>query len=218
MEIICPNCGKAISSANINVQTDMAQCGGCGSIEKLSNLVAPTNQVVNSQPPNGSRIVLDKKFDGSIELILPKQAFKAVDLIPFLFSILWITFVFFWTHAALMGGGFFALFSIPFWIIGITMLGNMINTIGESQVIKVTKESLSVFKNRAIFSKKYAYSKADIQDIRICTIYKRSGKRGGYETNYPAVFSGEGKQTFFESCNEVEHEWVVGYLKKFMGK
>ncbi|WP_055077370.1 serine/threonine-protein kinase [Pseudanabaena sp. 'Roaring Creek'] len=69
--------------------------------------------------PLGSRINL-KKTDSILEIDIPPAGWHGEGIGILIFAIFWNGFILFWTSMALRAG-LFALFSIPFWVIGIGM-------------------------------------------------------------------------------------------------
>jgi len=58
MKLKCPSCQAEIFSANINIQTDVAQCQQCSNIFKISELISEdTNELFSiDEPPKGAWI------------------------------------------------------------------------------------------------------------------------------------------------------------------
>lgn len=121
---------------------------------------------------------------------------------------------------------FFALFSVPFWLGGLTMLSGIINNMSEKQLITVGNGQLTLEKIRPIFPKQHTFSFSDIQSIKSTPMvitpfsmwsnprfmWRRSWATGGGPL-LPAVLTGEGTVYFFEAANEAEQEWVTQYLE-----
>lgn len=89
-----------------------------------------------SEPPQGSRIQM-KRAGSRLEIDIPadpSRAFSVSNLFMVVFSTFWLGFVAFWTLGAAAGGGLFALFSIPFWLVGFFMGFNSLRVMfgGES--------------------------------------------------------------------------------------
>lgn len=232
---VCPNCGRQIESHNINITTDLAKCEACGAITKASTLVAAheENKLPSSTPPVGSVIELTKEMDGSIQLFLPRKGLRASHLPLLGFSIFWLAFIAFWTWGASRGSAFFAMFSIPFWIVGLVMLISTINSMLETQIIQINRSQLTLIKERPVLTKRYTYNLADIQEIKTANMKEnaftginpgqawRSQRSIAAATSTPAIFSGRGTHYFFEWANETEQQWAIGFLNhklKQLGK
>ncbi|KAL4535053.1 hypothetical protein Ndes2526A_g05906 [Nannochloris sp. 'desiccata'] len=72
--------------------------------------------------PPGSRIQVKKKGP-RLEIDIPPARFDGNTAATGAFAVVWNAFVAFWTVSALAGGGIlFALFSVPFWFAGVSLL------------------------------------------------------------------------------------------------
>lgn len=227
MELTCPKCNATIEPHNINISSDLAKCESCNSIHKASELVDQKEVNKIDNPPNGTKISIKKWGDGSIELFYPKQGFKSSMIFPLTFSIIWISFIGFWTFMALKGDLLFALFSIPFWVIGFTMLIGLINSISETQTLILSKSVLTYKKDRPIRSSNFVASVNDIESIKLKNFkvtnpfsvfgnfkmmskMQRSFGTGGLEM--PAILTGAKTTYFFEDASDAEQEWVTATL------
>ncbi|MGK7878422.1 MAG: hypothetical protein AB4426_35505 [Xenococcaceae cyanobacterium] len=109
--------------------------------ENLSNLVFV-------KKPAGSRIVL-RKSHRNLVVEIPPAGLRVETLFLAVFALFWNGFVFFWTALAIGTGAplFFPLFSIPFWLVGLGMLGGLLFAIAGSTTLKINWNSfcLQVF-------------------------------------------------------------------------
>jgi serine/threonine protein kinase len=71
--------------------------------------------------PHGSRITLSRTRD-RLTINVPPGGITSENTGMLFFALFWNMFVLFWTFGAAAGSVFFALFSIPFWMIGLGML------------------------------------------------------------------------------------------------
>jgi len=102
------------------------------SLQALEQQKQPDLAIEASQKPSGSR-VLCRKSDNSIEISIPSIGFGLEVLLRLLFAIVWNAFLMFFTVSLLRGAGqifvFFALFSLPFWGIGISLASTVLFTL-----------------------------------------------------------------------------------------
>ncbi|NOX48569.1 MAG: hypothetical protein GXO89_16500 [Chlorobi bacterium] len=176
-------------------------------------------------------MTVKKGFDDSIEIFYPKQGFKASMIFQVFFTIFWVGFVGFWTFMAAQSSFLFAMFSIPFWLIGFRMLGELINSISETQTLKVSRTSLTLKKDKSIRPKTIEIKVKDIQSIRMKNVkmnnpfslfgnmklmfkIQKSFGVGGIEM--PAIISGVKTEYFFEDANDAEQEWVTTTLDRII--
>ncbi|RYY66667.1 MAG: hypothetical protein EOO12_03555 [Chitinophagaceae bacterium] len=226
MELSCPDCGHSIPPQHINVITDLAQCPACGALHRLSSLVpAPgVPAAVRQEPPPGSALQLSRGLDGA-EVHLPRRKAGCGTFFFMGFALFWLSFVAVWTVLAASASGFFALFSIPFWVIGGGMLLAAVNFITETQTVRVTRSRLVIDKKQLLFSKSHSFEARGIQAIRLEELRSKPlsfpaqgnalGRAGrfGPLSLAPAVQSGSGTVYFFENANSAEQEWIVAFLK-----
>ncbi len=220
MELICPNCSAIIDADNINVMTDLAKCVRCNTLHKASALVAYGVEKTSEHPPKGSMIKLSRESGDMVNIHMPAKGFKPSMIPQLLFTVFWLGFITFWTTLASQAG-FFALFSIPFWIAGFFMLGAIIIGVAEKQTIKVGRGKIAITKSRPFFPKKLEYNFSEIEEIALksnqgmatfSTQSFRLQNRYGPPPELPSLISGSGTKTFFESANDAEKAWVVKYL------
>ena len=225
IELICPNCNRTIESDNINITTDLAKCGHCGTISKASSLVSVQDEKSLEIPPKGSSIEVTKEMGDIVKLFSPKKGLTASDIPQLLFIVFWLGFICFWTWGASQGSIFFAMFSIPFWLIGLTMLTGLINSINETQTLTINKSQLTLEKSRPISGKKFEFNLSDIHEIKMA--HMKAGPfstfsnprymwrlQGSFGAGLvmPAIVSGSGTEYFFEVANDAEQDWVTKYL------
>lgn len=171
---ICPACSALIDNSNVNITTNLAQCTNCGAIHKASELVAKEDEAFIAKPPLGSLIELTKRYDGIVELNYPQKGFTASDIPTVFFALFWMIFISFWTFMASSAPGFFALFSIPFWIAGLGMWMGLINGIFETQSLQLARDQITLLKKRPIGTKTITYSLKEIVDIKMATLTTNS--------------------------------------------
>ena len=225
MEFICPTCSSHISPENINVATDLAKCVNCNSMHKASDLKKPIDKEKLMNLPKDTEIILTKGLGGSFKLFLPKKGFTAASIGISVFATFWLCFIAFWTWGASQGSVIFALFSIPFWLVGIGMVISIINSTRGTQSIHVVNNTLVIAKKQPIYSKEVVFKIKDINRIEMQNIKDKSNTKlreitqlNRFQNNLtagnsaPTVVSGAKMETFFESASSLEQEWVTALL------
>ncbi len=219
MEIKCPKCGKEVASSSININTDLGKCDYCENVFKLSESISSSDFSKLSSPPNGSRIIITKEVD-SVEITLPAKKFCASDIFPLFFSIFWLGFVTFWTVGAAQGSIIFALFSVPFWIVGITMIVNLVNSFNEDHILTLHKDKLELNKSRPINSKNCSVKYGDIYSIKMSDLkmnnpfsmaanFRIMSKFNMMGIQTPAINFGNETINFFEFASDAEQDWII---------
>jgi hypothetical protein len=97
--------------------------------------------------PGGSKIQLTKNWD-SLEIIIPPSGFHPSIVLTGLFAIAWNSFILFWTIGAL-SAPFpanipFALFSLPFWAAGCSMVYKFIFNLFGRICLRLNAEQISL--------------------------------------------------------------------------
>lgn len=231
MDIFCPNCLNKIEADSINVQTDLAKCNNCGSVYKLSEIVDLSkyqNEKESLELPAGSKIT-NKIEESSVQFFFPPVGMKAKVIPFFVFSIVWLTFITFWTVMAAQASFAFAAFSIPFWLVGLGMLLISIITAKERQEICINKEFFTIRKIRPIKSGLKQIPLSDINNIALenyvlkTALSVRPMNRSYKSNNYipslvPVVTYGTNKESFFDNASEAERKWIVVVVNRIIQK
>lgn len=230
MKLICTKCSAEIKAENINITTDLAKCDNCGSIYKVSDL-SHSLEKKDINPPNGSKIILKKGLNDEIEFTYPKKGLTASLLPQLFFAIFWLSFVAFWSWGASQGSFFFALFSIPFWVIGISMIVGIVNSANEVQIVTINKNKLIVNKLRPIRPKLFETSLENIQTIKMKGLKMspfsmfgnfrnmiKMQRSFGSAIEMPAIITGLKTEYFFDDANDAEQEWIVNILDRLVKK
>ena len=234
MQLTCPNCNQEIPSLEINVATDLAKCPVCHTIHRLSELMgtfspAPEPEV-SVTPPAGSKIDMETGRGGSVVLSIKRSGFKASHIPLLLFSIFWLGFITVWTTFAAFGSVFMALFSIPFWAVGIFMVRGLFISIFGSQKLEITGSQLIFTKNGVFKTKTVEIDQREIVAIELNSVVRntrgyRDLANGTNMTSYGSTIVGQPTiktnikdYKIFDSASEAGRTWVVKFLKKVVFK
>jgi hypothetical protein len=115
-----------------------------------SNLV-PTSSAAIRQPA-GSKVKLTKNSQ-FIEILIPSAGFSLEIAFMVIFAIVWLGFLSMWTGGALLaGGGWFALFSILHWSVGLMLAGTILFTLFGRVRLRI--DSNSVYLSHELFGLK----------------------------------------------------------------
>lgn len=229
MELICSNCNNPISPENINIKTDLAKCQNCNAIYKASELVTKARKQQLIDPPTDSKIQFQKGLSGSIEMFLPANGWSIASAPIFAFALFWIGFVAFWTYMASQASVLFAMFSIPFWFVGISMLVGIVNSAKSTETIKLERNKIVLIKNKPL---KKSTKEIDLKEVKEIDVIKYSGnpfkmmgklelntkKHRSKEVYIPAIISNNGTTYFFETAGEKDQQWVAHTLNAMLHK
>lgn len=182
-----------------------------------------------ASPPKGSKIeIFDTRT--TLEINTPPSGFRGSDSFVIIFSIFWLGFVAFWTTMVLiMGAWFMALFSIPFWLVGIGMVSGLFGRLFGRQLIEVDKYTLKITKSGLLSKKIYEFDVEDIDSIAMqkpnfSNFFKNAKFSNSSASNtnskqvLPTIKIGIKDVTFFEFLSETEQVWVIKTLKQAVQK
>jgi serine/threonine protein kinase len=115
--------------------------------EALAALAQPVNLVPTISPPFGSKIKLHQDVN-SVEILLPSKGFSAEIISLSLFAIAWNSFLVFWLASAFISAPmgmnlFFALFSLPFWGAGASMVWRILSALFGKVRISLDRQYIS---------------------------------------------------------------------------
>lgn len=124
--------------------------------------------------PLGTKVQLTQAPQ-HLDIIVPPGMFNAASIFMLGFNAFWLSFVAFWTVMALQGSIFFALFSIPFWAVGLGMLAFNINTIFTRIELHFSPQHIRVFKNYAqLFKQEQHYPLSQLSAVQRALSYKNN--------------------------------------------
>lgn len=224
MKLVCPKCHSPIGAENVNVVTDLAKCTMCNEIFKASELMADIDLAEGLDPPVGSRIVVDTET-GEYSFFIPRRGFKWIDLYTILFVTCWTGGIAFWSWGAAQTSVVFAAFSIPFWVIAVTMWVGLGISITQTQNIALEYEALVLTKKSVIHTKVHIIPYSEIESLDTESVYPRNPFRMIRHRDQfahtlrvtgvllPTIWHGTKKVRFAEHVSEAEMKWLVQVLK-----
>lgn len=116
-------------------------------LDKDDNHLSVQDTAIVRQPVY-SKIKLQKTAT-EFEILIPPQGFVPELIFLIVFALFWNVFLVFWTGGALYMAPFpinifFGLFSIPFWTVGLGIVGSIIFTICGSTKLRISPEQISL--------------------------------------------------------------------------
>ncbi|MBE9178777.1 serine/threonine protein kinase [Oculatella sp. LEGE 06141] len=96
-----------------------------------------------ARKPADTKVQLTRD-DQTLEILVPPPGFSAEVGGTILFAIAWNAFLVVWTGGALQGSLFFALFSLPFWGVGITMILKVLRALVVHTRLQIDRETVSL--------------------------------------------------------------------------
>jgi serine/threonine protein kinase len=204
-----PDARSALSLLAKLKQGDMVDADEYAAVIDLHNLL----------PPFKSKIRFERKGD-ELAITIPGRVLHSIPLI--LFSIFWFGFMTFWTTMAIQGFFTMALFSIPFWLAGLFMLGKVINGFSKC-VISLTPDIVTIKKGLLLPKKVLPLdriSRVDSQLIQKTDRNRRIGYHHGTLFSLSvahAIKIEAGAKTVIidKYLTESEAQWVAQVIQKY---
>ncbi len=164
------------------------------------------------QKPIGSRIQLKRRAN-TLTIVVPPAGFTPEVLIFGGFAVFWTTFVLFWTVSAASASLLFALFSVPFWIVGIGMLSIVVFAIAGQSQLTINRQTFRL--KRAVFGVGTTVSgnTSHISSARIKTERNEDG-----DSVQQGCVLDVGVKTYWlaMTVKPIEQEWLVTEINAFL--
>ena len=170
--------------------------------------------IPSKRQPAGSKIML-KKTAYKLIVEIPPSGLR-VEMIPMgCFSIFWLGFVFIWTLGAIAMGApfFFPLFSIPFWMVGFTMVGGLFYSVAGHNYLEIDREKFCLQWKCLWFRRTVEGNTADLTKLQI--------KNSNFKINDRPVINcelieGVRSHHFGSMLTQVEKEWLMAEVNDFL--
>lgn len=162
------------------------------------------------EKPLGSNIDL-KKTDYLLEIDIPSTGWHGEGVSLLTFAIFWNGFLVVWTLGA-SRAGFFALFSIPFWMIGIGMAYAALSTVFGKVRLVIGDRSFSIDWDILGIKRRIQGKTQDLGTIEL---------KNAYEVNNQPVMQlclnqGIYSHKFGSGLSRVEKEWLLQEMNDFL--
>jgi eukaryotic-like serine/threonine-protein kinase len=176
-------------------------------------VASAARSLIAAEPPYGSRIRVTEQ-DGELQLVIPGSGFRASSLPMLGFSGFWLAFVTFWTIGASKGSLFFALFSIPFWLVGFWMLLQTVRSMFEVVSIRLGPERYAVRRMLWGFERRYDGRTAVLEGAALSRAAVSSNQQ---QIKFCVLHAGTEAIKFGMSLGAVERRWVVTRINEHLG-
>lgn len=171
--------------------------------------------VQKRRQPAGSRIVLKNTFQRLVVDIPPMGLrLKNVSLLGF--ALMWSGFLFFWTAGAIAVGAnlLFPLFSIPFWIVGLTLLGGVLFSLAGRTRLEIDRQHFRLVWRLFGFTRQIQGRTEDIERIELSSNYQVNDQ----PVMTCTLIEGVRTHRFGSWLSQSEKEWLVEEIAAFLGK
>ena len=228
MKLTCPSCDAAIPAVDVDLASGWGKCSKCDDIFPLADVLpgyisASTDAVV--EQPFDAWAQLDRSLD-RLAIFLPARGMR-VDTWRLLgFAAVWLAFIAFWTASALgvffnpgkapdMQSVIFACFSIPFWLVGIGLLGVVLWKSRRAYTVYFDAQKVLAQWNCSIVHRRRILEREQVQHARAATKSIRSDNDIAEERLLAEIVFERG--SFGLPCETPsEQRWVVSEINKFL--
>lgn len=225
VKVACLECGVPIKSEHINIETGWVKCDQCDSVFQLKDLRPEDAEAI--ERPYNARCEVDSSV-GELILHIPKGGMRG-ELWGLLgFSIFWLAFVAFWTAAALgVAAGekpelfnyLFAAFSLPFWIVGLSLLGKVVWESQSQQLVRIDRSELLLLRRCLMWRSKKSIRREEVQRARRQEKSRFANSRRQNVDWLPGVEIVYRGGTFVLPVDsEAENIWLVKVINDFLGQ
>lgn len=168
--------------------------------------------------PLGTKIKITRDHQ-RLEIKIPPGLFKMANLFLIGFNAFWLCFVAVWTGLALQGSIFFALFSLPFWAVGLGMLAFNINNMFTRTELHFSPQHIHLLKNYAqVFKQEHHYPLSQLNAVQ---------RQLSYKSNNTPHFNlqleiGSKKIGLGSHLSRAEQDWlkneILGFAQQHLSK
>ncbi|TYQ23589.1 serine/threonine protein kinase [Pseudanabaena sp. UWO311] len=160
--------------------------------------------------PLGSRIEI-KKTDNILKVDIPSAGLHCEGLSLLLFGIFWNGFLFIWTSLALRAGAF-ALFSIPFWIVGIGIAYTGLSIVFGKVCLIIREHTFSIDWD-ILGVKRHVQGKTqDLRQIELKSSYKVNNQPVMELSLNQGIYA----HKFGSGLSRPEKEWLLQEINAFL--
>jgi len=163
--------------------------------------------------PAGSRVQLQKsRTELSIEI--PPIGWRSETLGIGFFALLWNCGILAWTLGAISSGApiIFALFSVPFWFVGLGMVGSVLNGMFGEARLKIDSQRFVLEQQLLTWSRRVEGNSADLSGVELRTAYTQNRR----PVRSIILIEGVNTHKLGTSLTSVEKAWLVDELDAFI--
>nr|WP_290228321.1 serine/threonine-protein kinase [Trichocoleus desertorum] len=175
------------------------------------------SEVQIDRQPAGSRIQL-KRTAQQVTVDIPPQRFLSRNLGLFGFALVWNGFIFFWTSSAIAMGApiFFPLFSIPFWMAGLALLGNALAPITIQTYVEINRHRFRL--QQQCLGWRYRPVEGNTEDLQAIEWFDSQLRINDQPVYTCALIEGVRTHQFGSALTDTEQKWLAQELSNFLNK
>jgi hypothetical protein len=227
---VCPACGKAIATADVNVGEGVALCRGCGKLSRLSEVVdAPASRAaLVEEPPLGCHVVDDgvewraeattRSVGGAIAALFFAAFWNSIVgvFVAVALGSLWLRLVGplpSWAPQTQAGvplavACFLVLFLVPFVAVGLAMIGMVFMGLGGRVEVRMREGTGVIFTGVGPVGWRRRFDALAVTSVRIGEVI---GSEGGRSKHIEMRLGAHGRRLKFGTgLSEQRREWLTG--------
>ncbi|MGD1932452.1 MAG: serine/threonine protein kinase [Leptolyngbyaceae cyanobacterium] len=163
--------------------------------------------------PSGSKIKLSRSRR-RLSIYIPPSGIRGETAGLAFFALVWNGFIFIWTSAAIFGGApiFFALFSLPFWAVGIGMMWMLINALVGKTSLEVKGDRYTLTRQLLTWKRQHEGAARDLYSVELTTAYTQNSR----PVKTIALSAGTQIHKFGTSLSTPEKAWLTSEIQAFI--
>ncbi|QIZ69551.1 serine/threonine protein kinase [Oxynema aestuarii] len=165
------------------------------------------------RPLPGSQIILEKS-DRELIVDIPPTGLTIHNIGLLGFALFWDFFVFIWTFFAASASPFFALFSIPFWAVGLILIGSALSSLFLRFNLEINARNFFMQWKFGLWQHQVT---GKTQDLSRVEVSPTSMKINDKPIVTCALFEGAKEYRFGSQLSTIEQEWLVQQIATYLG-
>jgi hypothetical protein len=175
--------------------------------------VANGDKALAPRRPAGTRVQLHKSRT-ELSMEIPPTGFRGETLGIGMFALFWNGGILVWTIGAISSGAplIFALFAVPFWFVGLGMLGGVLNGLLGRVQLEITPQRFVLERHLLGWKRKVEGNSADLSGVELRTAYTQNRR----PVQTIALLEGVNTHKLGTPLTSVEKAWLVHELNTFV--
>ncbi|MGA7954801.1 MAG: serine/threonine-protein kinase [Gloeobacterales cyanobacterium] len=177
-----------------------------------SGKTAKTDQIKRSVKPLGTIVELERTPE-QLDIEIPSRPFHLRDAPGLVFAGVWLAFILVWSSLAIRASFLFALFSLPFWAVGLFLLGTSLWPILGRTKIHIDHYAYEIIWGiKGLLTYRVTGKTKALTGARIQSNFKVNDR----DVYYCALRSTTKQYPFAFGLNPFEQEWLVSEIEGWL--
>ena len=227
MKITCPSCSTPVPAADVSLETGWAKCGACQEVFALAGVLPDFGQAArggSAKRPFDARVRVERP-GRDLLVLAPAQGLGLATLWGLGFSAFWLTFIAFWSWGAAGGlseepagaaNWIFACFSIPFWLVGLSMLAWTVWSAWGTSSVRIGPERMVMQRRCLGWSRTRSVERRRVQHARPARAYWAWGANNYYQLPHGVEIVYERGSFALSMSGEDEERWLLDEINGFL--